>query len=177
MRKKSGIAVVVVLFFAFAMATIFFFMAHSNTNLAYQNKQTLYQMQAYYLAHSGMQHAKLKIRLMPKELYEFFKNGGTDNPLEDVNSTEHLQLAMGSFQTSQEEYDLFDESKSTDEMFPYGGNYIVESVELTGSHDGMKMVQDGYRLLVKSEVDNGLNKKYEDELTEEIIISRFTGGI
>jgi len=177
MRKKSGIAVVLVLFFAFSIATIFFFMAHSNTNLAYQNKQTLYQMQAYYLAHSGMQHAKLKIRLLPKELYEFFKAGGSGNPLDDVDSTIHIQLAMGTFKTQQEAYDLFEDGKAPDQSFPYAGNYRVESIELTGSHKSMKMIQDGYRVIVKSESDNGYNKKSTDEMTEEMIISRFTGGI
>ncbi len=177
MRKKSGIAVVLVLFFAFSIAIIFFFMAHSNTNLAYQNKQTLYQMQAYYLAHSGMQHAKLKIRLLPKELYEFFKADGSGNPLDDIDSTIHVQLAMGVFKNEQESYDLFATGKAPDESFPYGGKYKVESIELTGSHKSMKMIQDGYRVIVKAEVDSGTTKKSSDELSEEMIVSRFTGGI
>jgi hypothetical protein len=170
-------AVVLVLVFAFSIATIFAFMASSNTNLAYQNKQTLYQMQAYYLAHSAMQHAKLKIRLLPKELYEYFAAGGNGNPLEDIDSTDHVQLAMGVFRTEQEGYDLFDPAKSPDLSFPYGGKYLVESIGLTGSHKSMKMIQDGYRVVVKSEVDSGVTKQGSDELIEEMIVSRFTGGI
>ncbi|EKD82139.1 MAG: hypothetical protein ACD_39C01466G0002 [uncultured bacterium] len=177
MHKKSGIAVVVVLFFAFSIATIFFFMAQSNTNLAFQNKQTVYQMQAYYLCHSGMQHAKLQLRLLPKETYEFFNTGGTGNVLEDIDSSRHVPTAMGVFKAEQAGYDLFDDSKSADNTFPYGGKYFVESVALTGSHNRMKMIQDGYKVVVKSEVDSGPSKKFSTELMEEMIVSRFTGGI
>ncbi|OGK06509.1 MAG: hypothetical protein A2W80_17595 [Candidatus Riflebacteria bacterium GWC2_50_8] len=177
MNKKSGIAVVVVLFFAFSIATIFFFMAHSNTNLAYQNKQTIYQMQAYYLAHSGMQHAKLQLRLLPKETYEFFSAGGSTNVLVDVDSSQHIPIAMGAFKNQQASYDLFKEGKAPDNTFPYGGKYHVESIELTGSHNRMKMIQDGYRVVVKAEVDSGPTKTFSTDLTEEMIVSRFTGGI
>ncbi|MBU1107410.1 MAG: hypothetical protein KKB51_12125 [Candidatus Riflebacteria bacterium] len=177
MHKKSGIAVVVVLFFAFSISTIFFFMAHSNTNLAFQNKQTVYQMQAYYLAHSGMQHAKLQLRLLPKETFDFFDKNGSGNALDDIDSSRHVPTAMGVFKSEQASYDLFSEAKSPDNMFPYGGKYYVESLGLTGSHNRMKMIQDGYKLVVKSEVDSGPSKKFETELVEEIIVSRFTGGI
>lgn len=177
MFNRSGIAVVVVLFFAFSIAIIFSFMAQSNTNLAYQNKQTLYSMQAYYLAHSGMQHAKLQLRLLPKETYDFFSQGGTGNPLEDIDSSKHIPTAMGVFKAEQSSYDLFSPGKSPDGSFPYGGKYYVDSVSLTGSHNRMKMIQDGYKLVIKSEVDSGPQKRFSDELSEELIVSRFTGGI
>ena len=59
--KRKGIAVVVVIFFAFAISIIMFTMFQSNTNLSNQTKQTIYAMQAYYLAHSCMQFGKLQI--------------------------------------------------------------------------------------------------------------------
>jgi len=177
MYERSGIAVVVVLFFAFSIATIFFFMAHSNTNLAYQNKQTVYQMQAYYLAHSGMQHAKLQLRLLPKETFEYFNQGGIGNPLEDIDSSKHIPTAMGVFKAEQASYDLFTAGKSPDGSFPYGGRYHVDSISLTGSHNRMKMVQDGYKMKIMAEVDSGPHKKFSTDLDEEMIVSRFTGGI
>lgn len=177
MSKRRGIAIVVVLFFAFSIAIILFFMAQSNTNLAYQNKQTVYQMQAYYLAQSALQHAKLQLRLLPKETYEFFKLNGTGNPYRYIDSSQYPPLAMGVFSKEKVEYDLFKEGKAPDELFPYGGKYYVEDLQLHGSHDLMKLTQDGYKITVKSEVDGGRNKTFNDELSEVVIVSRFTGGI
>ncbi len=177
MNDKKGMAIVVVLFFSFSVAIILFFMAQSNTNLAFQNKQTLYQMQAYYLAHSAMQHAKLQLKLLPKETYEFFFLGGSGNPYQSIDSSNYPPLAMGVFSQDKQGYDLFKPGKSPPEKFPYGGHYWVESMQLHGSHDQMKMVQDGYKIKVKSTVDGGKNKTFEDELEEVVIVSRFTGGI
>ena len=175
--NRNGIAIVVVLFFAFSIAIILFFMLHSNTNLAFQNKQTLYQMQAYYLAHSGMQHAKLQLRLLPKETYEFFAKKGTGNPYAAIDSSNYPPTAMGVFSNKNSGYDLFKADKSPDDKFPYGGKYLVETLELLGSHDSMKMVQDGYKILIKAQVDGGRGKIFSEELSEEMIVSRYTGGI
>ncbi len=175
--KRHGVAIVVVLFFAFSIAIILFFMLHSNTNLAYQNKQTLYQMQAYYLAHSAMQHAKLQLRLLPKETYEFFAKNGTGNPYADIDSSNYPPTAMGVFSNKNAGYDLFKPDKCSDEKFPYGGKYHVETLELQGSHDRMKMVQDGYKVVVKAEIDGGRGKTFSEELAEEMIVSRYTGGL
>lgn len=176
MLNRNGVAIVVVLFFAFSIAIILFFMAHSNTNLAFQNKQTLYQMQAYYLAHSGMQHAKLQLRLLPKETYEFFAKNGTGNPFADIDSSNYPPTAMGVFSKDKTGYDLFKAGKAPDEQFPYGGRYNVDNIELLGSHDRMKMVQDGYKLVIKAQIDGGRGKTFSEELSEELIVSRFTGG-
>jgi hypothetical protein len=177
MKNRKGIAIVVVLFFSFSIAVILFFMAQSNTNLAFQNKQTLYQMQAYYLAHSAMQHAKLQLHLLPKETYEFFSLGGSGNPYRAIDSSMYPPTAMGVFSKEKANYDLFKKDSAPDENFPYGGKYWVEDMQLHGSHDLMKMVQDGYKIQVKSEIDGGKSKSFSDELTEVIIVSRFTGGI
>lgn len=177
MEKRKGLAIVVVLFFAFSIAIILFFMAQSNSNLAFQNKQTMYQMQAYYLAHSAMQHAKLQLKLLPKETYEFFTLGGSGNPYRSIDSSMYPPLAMGVFSKEKASYDLFEEGKAPDEQFPYGGQYWVEDMQLHGSHDLMKMVQDGYKIHVQAKIDGGRNKSFEDELTEVVIVSRFTGGI
>jgi hypothetical protein len=175
--KRRGVAIIVVLFFAFSIAIILFFMISSNSNLANQNKQSLSQMQAYYLAHSGMQHAKLRLRLLPKETYEFFSKNGIGNPFIDVDSSMFPPTDLGNYNNKKAKYDLFAPDAAPDEEFPLGGRYHVESISLQGSHDSMKMVQDGYRIVVKSEIDGGQKKKFSDELIEEIIVSRFTGGI
>lgn len=177
MQKRKGVAIVVVLFFCMSIAIILFFMASSNSNLAYQNKQTLNQMQAYYLAHSGMQHVKLRLRLLPKETYDFFAKNGIGNPFRDVDSSMFPPLNLGDYNDNKAKYDLFKENSAPDQGFPVGGRYYVESISLQGSHDSMKMVQDGYRIVLKSEFDGGQKRKFNDELIEEITVSRFTGGI
>lgn len=177
MKKRSGVAIVVVLFFSFSIAIILFFMASSNTNLAYQNRQALQQMQTYYLAHSGMQHAKVRLRLLPKETYDFFAKGGSGNPFRDVDTSMFPLLNLGDFNNAKARFDLFKANAAPDEGFPYGGRYKVESIKLQGSHDSMKMVQDGYKIVVKADVDGGQKKKFSDELIEELTVSRFTGGI
>lgn len=177
MSKRRGIAIVVVLFFAFSIAIMLFFMARSNTNLAYQNKQTVYQMQAYYLAHSALQHSKLQLRLLPKETYEFFSLGGSGNPYRYVDSSQYPPLAMGVFSQEKIGYDLFEDGKAPDEQFPYGGKYWVDDLQLDGSHDLMKMTQDGYKIVVKSQIFGGKNKTFDDDLEEVVVVSRYTGGI
>ena len=176
MHNKHGMAIVVVLFFSFSIAIILFFMLQSNTNLAYQNKKTLAQMQAYYLAHSGLQHAKLQLRLLPKESYEFFAKNGAGNAFADIDSGNYPPTAMRSFNAEKSGYNLFKPGKALDNMFPYGGRYYVDSIALMGSHDKMKMVQDSYKLVVKAEVDVR-SETFTEELVEELIVSRFTGGI
>ena len=70
LNKRKGIAVVLVLLFAISIAIIMFTVIKSTTNLGFQTKQTIYEMQAYYLAHSAMQYGKLLISLMPKEIMQ-----------------------------------------------------------------------------------------------------------
>ena len=50
MKKRKGFAIVVVMFFAFAISIIMFALLRHNSNLSSQTKLTIYQMQAYYLA-------------------------------------------------------------------------------------------------------------------------------
>ncbi len=186
-KRKNGIAILVVMVFAFSIATILFFMAFSNTNLAYQNRQTLSQMQAYYLSHSAMQHAKLRLRLLPKEIYTFFNPptgtpAGAGNPFADVDSTVFPPINLGNYKPAMGKYDLFDAQNSADQAFPYGGEYRVEEIKLQGSHGDekgvMKMVQDNYFIKIYAKIDSGGPKKtFETEHSEEVTVSRFTGGI
>ena len=176
MANRKGIAVVVVLFFAFAIGIIMFSLYQSNTNLSYQTKMTIYEMQAYYLAHSGMQFGKLQISLFPKEIYDYYKNGSNSgNALGTVDSSLLNSMAMDTH--AKVDYDLFDESRSPDGTFPYMGSFVITNLEYVVSNDDMKMVQDSYRLTVDSRIqhDTRGDKSFSDELVEEFTISRFTG--
>lgn len=175
-KKRSGMAVMVVLFFAFAIGIIMFFMVRSSSNLGFQTKQTLYEMQAYYLAQSAMQYAKLHITLLPKEIYDYYGNGAnTGNALDKIDSDLLPPMAMTAFYDQTSKYDLYNESTSTDLVFPYAGRFYVENLEYLLSSDDMKMVQDSYRVKVHSEISHGKDKKHNDELEEEFVVSRYTG--
>lgn len=177
MKKRKGIAVVVVVFFAFAISIIMFTIVQSTSNLSYQTKNTLYEMQAYYLAHSAMQFAKLHIYLLPKEIYDYYGNSSSTNgnALDKIDSSELFPMALTANYDSSKPYDLFEEGKSADMAFPFGGRFVVSKMEYLVSSDNMRMVQDSYRLRVESTVYHGRDKNHSDSLEEEFVVSRYSG--
>lgn len=173
MKSRRGIAVAVVLFFAVSIALFMYVLVGSNTNLAVQNKKTLGQLQAYYLAQSALQHAMLKLRFLPKETYEAFKAGSTA-PYPDVESDLHPQIRF--VKPAGEDWSLYS-SAADDPASSVDGRYQLKSIRLESSLDGMSMVQDGYELEVEATVKGTGNMTHADSVKEQIIISRFTGGI
>ena len=174
--NRKGIAVVVVIFFAFAIGIIMFTMFQSNTNLSNQTKQTIYAMQAYYLAHSALQFGKLQISLLPKEIYDYYDNGANSgNALLNSESSSIMPMAMenGKFPG----YDLFKPNKAPDDKYPYNGAFKINKLEYVLSNDDMKMVQDSYRLSVMAKIqhDDRGDKQFIDNLNEEFIVSRYSG--
>lgn len=175
-RKRKGIAVVVVIFFAFAIGIVMFTMFRSNTNLSNQTKQTIYAMQAYYLAHSCMQFGKLQISLLPKEIYDYYDNGSNSgNALVNSESSSIMPMAMDSGKFPG--YDLYKANKDPDDKFPYNGSFKISKLEYVLSNDDMKMVQDSYRLSVMAKIqhDERGDKQFIDTLNEEFIVSRYSG--
>lgn len=174
-NERNGSAVVVVLFFAFAIATVLFVMISSNANLAAQNKKTLMQLQAYYLAQSGLQHARLKLRLLPKETFDLFAAGSVYD-VRDLDSSGQVPLNMSS--PAGQKYTLFGTTPPGKQQSPYKGKYWVESGDLrmSSSHKSYAMVQDGYFLKINAEISLGTQKNASDTVEEEVIVSRFSGG-
>lgn len=76
-------AIVIVIFFSFAMMILFASMFFQHRSVAGRNKLSLRDQQAYFAARSAMQHFLLKARLFPTELYDAveFKQG--KNPYMD----------------------------------------------------------------------------------------------
>ena len=173
--NKRGFAVVVVIFFGFIVGILLYALVSSSSNIAMQNKQTLRQLQAYYLAQSGVQHVMLKLRLLPREIFENFSSG-YGKPCKDVSSEDHPDLMV----CPNGKFDLFSQNPPADSE-PYRGSYHCVSFELESTHKRMKLVQDGYQLHIRAEVfpkfPASLKKGVADEIKEEIIVSRFTGGI
>lgn len=81
--NKRGMAIVVVVFFSFALMILFASMFFQHRSVAGRNKLSLRDQQAYFAARAAMQHFLLKARLFPTELYDAveFKQG--KNPYMD----------------------------------------------------------------------------------------------
>jgi hypothetical protein len=175
-KNNRGVAMVVIVFFAFAIAIILFTMIRSNTNLSYQNKNTIKALQANYLVHSAIQHAKLHLKLLPREVYVYFQaNPTSTDALTKIDSTQYPPIDLGPWKKEKINYDLFKAGAAKDNETPYGGSYRVTSIECLTIDNDAKLVQDNYRVKVESIVYLN-NDKFEDSLTEEFSVSRHTGG-
>ena len=179
MKKRKGFAIVVVMFFAFAISIIMFALLRHNSNLTSQTKLTIYQMQAYYLAQSGMQLAKLHIYLLPKEIYNYYKNNPESsdnrNALDKCNSALYYPLDMKGTQRVKFKYDLFKNENTDDDIFPYEGNFNVTKLKYLLSDQNMKMTQDSYNIEIQASISMGKGKEKNITLEENFIVSRFAG--
>jgi type II secretory pathway component PulK len=177
-NKRKGLALAVILFFAFAIAIVLFTVIKSNSNLAFQNKNTIRALQATYLVHSAMQHAKLHLNLLPRESNEFFKaNPYSTNALDTVEASKHVPLSLNgnSWDKKMASYDLFTQGKCDIKDFPFAGNYKVTSTECLNIDSNVRLIQDVYRVKVEATVTVG-NNSFTDTLEEEFSISRYSGG-
>ncbi|MBF0543604.1 MAG: hypothetical protein HQM08_04185 [Candidatus Riflebacteria bacterium] len=175
-KKKSAIAMVIVLFFAFAVGVALSMVIRANTTIFSQNKNTLRQLQAYYLAWSGLNHALMKIRLLPRETYAALKSTGI-NSFSDIDNTTQQQLCF--YGPGEKSYDLFDYNSCPDATSPFVGDYQLNKISLEGSHEGKSFAQDSYHIEVSSTVfpyTNNTNVKSTDLIAEDVIISRFSSS-
>ncbi|NLI78752.1 MAG: hypothetical protein GX442_20220 [Candidatus Riflebacteria bacterium] len=172
MGRRRGLAVVVVLFFGFAMGLLVYFLIGANANLSLQNRKTIGQLQAYYLAHSAFQHVQLKLRLLPQETYDAFE-GGAGSPYPDVDSDLHPAIRFG---PAAPKASLFDSDQIVPED-PFDGRYQLVKLTFDSSTQAMKHVQDGYSVEVRATAKGNAQMTFEETLSEKVIVSRFTGGI
>lgn len=86
MKIKSGFAVPIVLAFATALAIIGTFIYKNTRQYITQIQTSNSQLQAYFLARAGFQHAMLKIKLLNRELYDAALLSQGLNPLFDFNT-------------------------------------------------------------------------------------------
>lgn len=180
MKKRKGFAIVVVIFFAFAISIFMSTMISSNSSLTNQTKMTIYQMQASYLAQSCLQFAKLHIYLLPKEVYNYYQNNMNDSSkvyaLDSVNSGNYLRLDLSN--SVKNDYDLFISGKCAPEDFPYSGDFKVDKLKYMLSNDNMKMVQDSYHISVTASIwhgNKGKGREFTETIEEDFIVSRFAG--
>lgn len=81
--SRAGMAIVVVIFFSFALLILFASMSFQHRSVASRNKLSLREQQAYFAARAAMQHFLLKARLFPTELYDAVEFQQGKNPYMD----------------------------------------------------------------------------------------------
>ena len=171
---------IVVLFFACTIGVGLFYLISSGTTIAFQNKKTVQQLQAYYLAHSALQHTALLIRLLPREVYAQAKGKTISDIIANINSEAHnpIRLIPNDSPQTREQFDLFIENPPDPEA-PYAGTYQLEDLVLEATNKGMTGTQDSYKVQVKAVVYPNIDKKkgaITETIEEDLIVSRFSGG-
>jgi hypothetical protein len=172
---------IIVIAFSCVIGIGLFFLLQTGTTIAWQNRRTLQQLQAYYLAQSALQHTSLTIKLLPLDVFRALKKQASDDILRTVNSETcpPTQIHPSDSADTVQSYDLFFENPP-DEEAPYSGEYKLEEIALEATHLGMTGAQDGYRIKVNGRVFPYFGKKtnaVNEGIEEDLIVSRFTGGI
>lgn len=102
-NPRSGMAIIIALFFAFCLLVLFVGMFTMNRNVASHNRLSLQQQQAFFAARAALQHLLLKAKLFPTELYDAVEFAQGKNPLfdfteyprQDSNGQEAFQAYPG----------------------------------------------------------------------------------
>ncbi len=83
-NNKKGLAIAIVLFFAFVIGVTLAALIKASSNTYFQSKRTVYEMQTNYLVQSGIQLARLYIKLFPNEIYTFYKDSYIEKKNQEV---------------------------------------------------------------------------------------------
>lgn len=179
--NRSGMAILLVVSFAFITAIVLFVLITSGTNVMSQNKLTLYNLQAHYLAQSAIQHQKLKLQHLPLETYTAISQGVDPYiapygaPI--VNSTRRAitDFSGDNKGTYDPNYSLFAASDPPDTSSPIRGRYKLISLELEATQ--IRYGHDAYIIKVLGEVsaDHRTDFPFIEELTERVFVSRAGG--
>lgn len=150
-------AIPLVLIFAFITAAMLMSLLFIGTETKNQNKITLYNLQAHYLALSAVQHLKLKLQHMPREVRIAVEPGQPP----DTNVFEHIVSSInpirsvihfegGNFDPS---YSLFAADAPSDDATPIRGRY--EFVSLQADATERRFVHDSFIATVTAAVSCG----------------------
>ncbi|MBF0500908.1 MAG: hypothetical protein HQM09_12295 [Candidatus Riflebacteria bacterium] len=114
--SRSGMAIVIALFFAFCLFILFVGMYATNKSVTGHNRLGLQNQQAFFAARAALQHLLLKAKLFPTELYDAVEFAQGKNPLFDF--TEYPQMILGelAFQAFPAEPKFFQRIKPSTEL-------------------------------------------------------------
>lgn len=154
MNNRKGLAVAVVLFFAFAVGIMMSAVLKSSSNTNFVTKRAINELQADYLAQSSMLLAKYYIKLFPTELYYFYLAHYYGNfkdkskykkDFSEREKKEHaLRLTMGGVCSCSNEainppvykadYDLFKDCSFQNYRYdPYVYSFEIDEIEYKAS--------------------------------------------
>lgn len=83
--KKNGIAIPLVLIFATILGLVSTFILKSSQQYNKSNQTSFAQLQSYFVARAGVEHAMIKIKYLHRELYDAICMSQGRNPLFDFS--------------------------------------------------------------------------------------------
>lgn len=106
LKQRLGMAIPLVLLFASVLGLLSTFAIKSTKSYNQSNLTSYGQLQVYFLARAGVEHALLKTRYMQRELYDAICLSQGRNPLFDYTSikTELGNVSQGDLESSVSKY-------------------------------------------------------------------------
>lgn len=83
--KKQGMAVPIVLIFATIMGFVAIFLLRNTRDSNAQTQTNMEQLQSYFIARAGVEHAMIKVKYLNRELYDAMCMQQGRNPLFDYS--------------------------------------------------------------------------------------------
>ncbi len=83
--KKQGMAVPIVLIFATIMGFVAIFLLRNTRDSNAQTQTSMEQLQSYFIARAGVEHAMIKVKYLNRELYDAMCMQQGRNPLFDYS--------------------------------------------------------------------------------------------
>ena len=83
--KKQGMAVPIVLIFATIMGFVAIFLLRNSRDSNVQTQTNMEQLQSYFIARAGVEHAMIKVKYLNRELYDAMCMQQGRNPLFDYS--------------------------------------------------------------------------------------------
>ncbi len=127
--KKQGMAIPLVLIFATIMGIVSTFLIKNAQNYNKQNQTSFAQLQSYFIARAGVEHAMIKIKYLHRELYDAICLSQGRNPLFDFSLITNMS-SPGDAIKSYNPGPIF--LYKSGEYTPVGGTVFTDMSQKTG---------------------------------------------
>ena len=193
LHRRRGQAIPLVMGFCFIAAIFVFAITSIRVEDKKQNLLTFQQLKAYYMAQGAIQHALLKVRILPNEAYDVGAlsrglcpltagqpdgdfspkwPGGLDNFISDVNTTElPLEFAVAGQETESWGYEITSAAALTTFMKDTGAGIQRDKVNVL-QFVAVGTIQD--KLQSDAASTTGESKTRREQVTKIVEISRST---
>ncbi|NLM18220.1 MAG: hypothetical protein GX221_10930 [Candidatus Riflebacteria bacterium] len=162
-NKKEGMLLAIILIFAFIMAGLLFSIISLSSSVKSQTKKTIAQYQAYLMGESAIQHAKMHLILLPREIAKKADEAPGANIFDSAKSNNDSQLDSLLFSEAANNFDLFSMDLDTVKTSsPYEALYTIVSLTRTATaktSDGTSSKRTGTTSTFKIEVSSRIGKE------------------